>query len=280
MTPDLREVIISRQILLVEDQQLARESLVEILKRKGYEVVGTESGSSAILQARKDGAGVVLMDIVLGSEMDGISAAWEIQQVQPLTSFIFVSAFADNPEYRLRAQQSRIRVGGWLSKPIDVGQLVALIEQEHEKLRLLTWLEGVRDFGEDPGEYFSKVADSLPAGVRESVAEELESREEGGDTAEAEMVRPLHDDEQEDPLMELAEQIDAVYGEIHALVAARAGDPGLGAALRPLRERLESLQELEADAMERRFRRGLQFDPQRGRELLQRAGELLRRRHG
>lgn len=276
MTVTLQEVVVSRQLLLVEDEKLARESLAEILRRSGYEVVGADSSSSAILEARKGEGGVVLMDIVL-DEMDGIAAAWEIQQVQPLTSFIFVSAYADDPECQERARQSRIRVGGWLVKPIlpKLPQLLALIEQESEKLRVLAWLDGLRDFGEDPVEYFKTIANSLPEALRDAVAGDLEAYD---DLADAEMIRPLGDEEEEEPLMELATQINSVYAEIRALVATRADDPGLQEALSRLRRKLESLQEQEADAMERRFRKGLQFDPERGRQLLESAAALLRKK--
>lgn len=89
------------------------------------------------------------------------------------------------------------------------------------------------------------------------------------------VVRPLKGYNGKDRLEEIAAQIDAMYDDITRLVAERKGDPGLKAALLPLRKRLKRLKEQEADAMELRFRSQLQYDPQEGRRLIERAKRLL-----
>jgi hypothetical protein len=92
------------------------------------------------------------------------------------------------------------------------------------------------------------------------------------------MLRPSHSghppsghqarEEPEAPEADIAAEIDCVYDEIRELVETRAGDPDLARRLQPLRERLEALEELEAEIMERHYRAQLQFDPEAGRRLL------------
>ena len=73
-----------------------------------------------------------------------------------------------------------------------------------------------------------------------------------------------------------AVEVDAIYGEMRAVVLRHSGDPSLKDRLAPLRRKLEEVEELEAAAMERRFRSQLVFDPAEGRRLLDRAESLLR----
>jgi hypothetical protein len=55
----------------------------------------------------------------------------------------------------------------------------------------------------------------------------------------------------------VAAQIDLLYDEMRALVARHAGRPGLREALRPLRERMRTLQQIEAEEILRHY--DLQF---------------------
>jgi len=276
MTIALEDVAVPRQILVVEDEENTRRVLAELLERRGFEVMLAANGPTAILLARQRDIGVVLMDIVFEpGEMDGIEAAREIQREFPLTSFIFTTAFAQDPEYAERIALSGVRIGGVLEKPIQIDELTRRIEKELEKLRLLARLEEARERGDDPFAHLAVIEESLSPELFTSLLAELRA----GDLAETVEILPLPRSENEGPLMQIAAEIDQVYSEICSLVAqGAAGGGSLKEALRPLRARLESLQEQEADAMERRFRSRLEFDPRQGRRLVESAEELLGRR--
>jgi|GEM_PF-3552787 len=271
----LEQVEIPRQILLVEDEEMPRESLARILKGRGYDVLLANNGLGAVRQAKAEEIGVVLMDIVLGNGMDGIEAAAKIQLVQPQTPFIFVTAHA-NDAHRERVQNSQIREGGWLEKPISTDRLQALIESELQKRKILAWLEEVQDFGLDPFEQLDSIADSLPAAMVYDLRRALEAADEEPD--ESDDVGPLKGYDEEEQLMRIASEIDAVYDEIISLIGDRQGDSDLKSVVDPLRSRLESLQELQADAMERHFRSTLQYDPRQARRMISRAKKMLGKR--
>jgi CheY-like chemotaxis protein len=95
--------------------------------------------------------------------------------------------------------------------------------------------------------------------------------------AQIEEIRPLRN-YKEESILEITSEIDQLYDQIRDLVSHHAGSPSLKEMLRPLRRRLEELEEMEADDMERRFRSRLLFDPAQGRQLLDRAESLLKRR--
>jgi CheY-like chemotaxis protein len=66
-------------ILVVEDEALTAKDLQLLLRRMGYDVPYTAStGEDAIKKARETNPDLLLMDIMLMGEMDGIEAARQI----------------------------------------------------------------------------------------------------------------------------------------------------------------------------------------------------------
>jgi CheY-like chemotaxis protein len=240
-----------------------------MLESRGYQVTQASTAPQAVLKAKKGSANIVLMDIRLGGKIDGIEAAERIQKLHPETSFIFVSAFAQDTKYRERARKKKIRVVGWIEKPFKILDLIQLIDQERQKLEILASLQIIAERGEDPYEYLRLREEFLPPRLVEELLEELHIENE---------IRPLQPSEEVPEMKVIARKIDELYDQIQGLIAERAGDPSLKDAVRPLRERLCALQEKEADAMELYFRSQLVFDPREGRELIKQVERRLGKR--
>jgi CheY-like chemotaxis protein len=91
------------RILIVEDEIIIARELEARLQGMEYEVVGiASSGREAIALAEEARPDLVLMDIVLKGDIDGIEAAEEIRRRLRLP-VIFVSAYTD-PETLRRAK--------------------------------------------------------------------------------------------------------------------------------------------------------------------------------
>jgi DNA-binding NarL/FixJ family response regulator len=88
------------RVVVVEDEALFREVLVDALSRKaGLEVVDTtDDAEKAIALARQTKPNVMVMDIELGSKMDGIDAALAIKRENPEIGIVILSAH-DDPRY-------------------------------------------------------------------------------------------------------------------------------------------------------------------------------------
>lgn len=88
------------RVIVAEDEALFREVLVDALSQKGgLEIVGTtDDAEKAIALARQTKPDVVLMDIELAGEMDGIDAALAIKRESPGICIVILSAH-DNPRY-------------------------------------------------------------------------------------------------------------------------------------------------------------------------------------
>ncbi len=82
------------RILLVEDERITAMAERELLQSLGYRVTATAAtGEEAILMAAEGRPDLILMDISLQGEMDGIDAAATIRK-QIDIPVIFVTAYA------------------------------------------------------------------------------------------------------------------------------------------------------------------------------------------
>jgi CheY-like chemotaxis protein len=84
----------AKRILLVDDEEIILADLAHTLRRHGYEIAGTAlSGPDAISAAASLSPDVVLMDIRLQGNMDGLEAATRIRETNDVP-IIFVTANA------------------------------------------------------------------------------------------------------------------------------------------------------------------------------------------
>ncbi len=102
------------RIMLVDDDVAVRRVLAERLTSLKYDVVGqAESAAKAVEMARTLKPDVILMDIVMPGQMDGISAAEQIKRETDVV-IIFLTGYG-NTELLERAK--RTEPYGYLMKP-------------------------------------------------------------------------------------------------------------------------------------------------------------------
>jgi len=113
-------------ILIVEDQAIIAHDLASKVRRLGYDVVGiTATGEEAIKLARQHRPSLVLMDIQLDGEMDGIAAAQQIHRECNLP-ILFLTANSDpNTDERMLLAGSV----GRIMKPFDKCDISIQIEK-------------------------------------------------------------------------------------------------------------------------------------------------------
>ncbi len=114
-----------KRILVVEDEAITALDLEEALVRLGYEVVGSAStGEDAVAKAKDKKPDLVIMDIHLQGEMDGVRAAEEIWNALK-TPCIFLTSYADE------ATLSRAKLTnpyGYMLKPYDEDELRVTVD--------------------------------------------------------------------------------------------------------------------------------------------------------
>lgn len=135
------------KLFIVEDEAIIAMDLAEQLEELGYQVVGiAHDGESALDQLTQLDPDLILMDIVLGSGMDGIDVSEQILQTRNLP-IIFLTAFSD-PETVGRA--AKTTPYGYITKPYKLPELQATIEialakhnLEHKLLYNERWFSNI-----------------------------------------------------------------------------------------------------------------------------------------
>jgi two-component system, cell cycle sensor histidine kinase and response regulator CckA len=129
------------QILVVEDERLVAKALQNELEQFGYNVSGiASSASEAVKQVEQSRPDLVLMDIHLKGDADGIEAAQQIQSRNGVP-VIYLSAFADAETV---ARASETNAFGYLIKPYEERELQTTIEMALAKHRAEQRLEETR----------------------------------------------------------------------------------------------------------------------------------------
>lgn len=122
------------RILVVEDEMVISIEISQTLRRLGYIVAGQAiSGSEAIRMASELIPDLILMDIRLSGEMDGIEAASKIKELvdRPI---IFLSAHSDDITLE---RAIAVSPSGYLIKPFKDRELYSTIELSLHKHELL-----------------------------------------------------------------------------------------------------------------------------------------------
>jgi CheY-like chemotaxis protein len=115
----------SARILVVEDEQIVTLDLTDTLRELGHTVVGTTGrGDEAIALAAALEPDLVLMDVHLGSSVDGVSAAAAMRRAGG-PPVVFITAY-DDEEMVARAKLSEPY--GYLLKPFNVRELRVAIQ--------------------------------------------------------------------------------------------------------------------------------------------------------
>lgn len=113
------------KILVVDDESIVVMALEERLTAMGYEVAGiASSGDEAIEKARALRPDLILMDITMPGNKDGIDAADMIRSEQDIP-IIFLTAHSDA---KLIKRAKWVEPAGYIVKPYKDGELRAAVE--------------------------------------------------------------------------------------------------------------------------------------------------------
>ncbi|OHD89427.1 EAL domain-containing protein [Sulfuricurvum sp. RIFCSPLOWO2_12_FULL_43_24] len=115
----------AKKILIVEDEGVVALDLQDRLEQQGYEVVGiADTAKEAIRLSAKNSPDLVLMDIVIKGDRDGIDTARQIYDLFKIP-VVFLTAYADE---KTLARAKKSHPHGYIVKPFNVTTLRSNIE--------------------------------------------------------------------------------------------------------------------------------------------------------
>jgi DNA-binding response OmpR family regulator len=112
-------------ILVVDDEPVARQSLSDILRLEGYNVSSAANGHAAIEHVRMHPVDLVIVDLRMPG-MDGLEVVQVVNQVSPETEVILLTAFGST---ETAIQALRLRIHDYLLKPASPTHVLASVKK-------------------------------------------------------------------------------------------------------------------------------------------------------
>jgi DNA-binding response OmpR family regulator len=141
-------------ILVVDDEPVARQSLTDILKLEGYSVASAPNGHAAVEYVRMHPVDLLIVDLRMPG-MDGLEVVQVVNQISPETEVILLTAFGST---ETAIQALRLRIHDYLLKPASPSQVLVSVKKglvrRSSRLRARSGAGGEVDV-EEPSAQFS-----------------------------------------------------------------------------------------------------------------------------
>jgi ATP-dependent Lon protease len=136
------------QVLVVDDEEIARTNLEYILRKEGHRVSTAANGREALKKVRAQEFDIVLTDLKM-EKMDGIQLLESVKQIAPNTEIVMVTGYAT-----VSSAVDALKKGAahYLSKPIKLDELRSTVRGIIDRKRHIQMNRGpVLCFAGPPG---------------------------------------------------------------------------------------------------------------------------------
>ncbi len=117
------------EILIVEDEEAHAEAMEEGLKRLGHTCSVVYSGEDAVAKLRSQPFDIIVTDLMLGGEIDGLGVLHAAREHAPGTKVILVTAHSSVDTCRAALQQGAF---DYIEKPLDLNELRTVVTRAAE----------------------------------------------------------------------------------------------------------------------------------------------------
>jgi len=134
-------VLDSFRILVVDDEPAQLELVAGFLKKQGLETFSAESGAKALQRFRQEPIDLVLTDQKM-PDMSGVELLKAVRAINPEAAVIVITAYGT-----VETAVAAVKAGAadYLSKPLNLDELLYRIEQVRERHRLLSENRDLRE---------------------------------------------------------------------------------------------------------------------------------------
>jgi DNA-binding NtrC family response regulator len=122
----------SKNILVVEDEDITRKNLVHILTKEGYEVVAVDSGVKALDLLASQSFDLVVTDFKM-EKVDGMQVLARTRELHPFTEVIMITGYAT---VDLAVKAMKRGAYFYLAKPFKIAEVRNIVREALLKRRL------------------------------------------------------------------------------------------------------------------------------------------------
>ena len=133
------------RILVVDDQEMMRDSLAANLARDGHEVVATGDGTNAVARLEGPGRFDLLITDLKMPRMTGIELLAEAKRVRPDMPVVLMTAFAT---VQTAVEAMKLGAYDYIQKPFDGDEIKHLVDRTLEHTRLIKENQALRSLAE------------------------------------------------------------------------------------------------------------------------------------
>ena len=116
-------------VLVVDDEDDFRETLVNRLKKRNLRVSGAESGPKALDLMDQRDFDVVVLDVKMPG-LDGIETLREIKKKKPLTEVVLLTGHAS---VESGIEGMKLGAFDYVMKPVNINELLDKMRQAYER---------------------------------------------------------------------------------------------------------------------------------------------------
>jgi DNA-binding response OmpR family regulator len=147
------------KILIVDDEDIARLTLAEILRLEGYDIKSVSNGESAVEALRCEPFDVMVLDLKM-TGMSGMDVLRAIVDTLPDLSVIILTAYGT---IDTAIESIRYRVHDYLLKPVSPEQILESIEKALDRKKQLQ--DTARETARESTDFSRNKVSSLPGGA-------------------------------------------------------------------------------------------------------------------
>jgi two-component system response regulator HydG len=120
------------RVLVVDDEPFHAQTVAESLERVGYDCVVATSGKEGARLIEREDFDVVLTDLKM-ADLDGLAILRKAKEELPDAEVVMITGFGD---VKTAVEAIKQGAANYLTKPVDLAELRAIVERASERLRL------------------------------------------------------------------------------------------------------------------------------------------------
>ena len=153
------------KILIVDDQEMMRDSLAATLARDGHEITAAGDGAAAVQRLSSGRFDLLISDLKM-PKMTGIELLSEAKKLRPEMPVVLMTAFAT---VQTAVEAMKLGAYDYIQKPFDGEEIKLLVERTLEHSRLIKENAALRRINEANGPRPLIGAGSAMADVKQKI---------------------------------------------------------------------------------------------------------------